>query len=143
MAYRDHTKRMTILGTLPPCENAPFHMSPDLMIHLPLCPSTNHLFSGNGKRRYRSAEYTAWINMAGLCLIAQRPPPVAGRVSLLIEVEEPKTAIRQDCTNRIKALEDLLVSHRIIEGDDQRFVREVTVRWADVEGCRVTIRSAA
>jgi len=122
--------------------NAPFHMPTDLVIALPMPPTTNNLFSGNGKRRYRSVEYTAWIKEAGWRLANQRPPLIAGKVSLTIELEEPKTKRRQDCTNRIKAIEDLLVSHRIIEGDDQRFVRDVTVRWAPVEGVFVTIRSA-
>ncbi len=68
---------------------------------------------------------------------------MAGKVAILIEVEEPTTARRQDVANREKAVVDLLVSHRVIQGDDQRFVREVTMRWADVAGVRVTIRSAA
>jgi crossover junction endodeoxyribonuclease RusA len=122
--------------------DAPFHMPSELVIALPMSPSTNNLFCGNGRRRYRSKEYTAWIKEAGWRLSDQRPPQVAGRVSITIEVQEPKTKIRQDCTNRIKAVEDLLVAHSIIEGDDQRFVRNVTVRWAPVEGVRVTIRSA-
>ncbi len=120
--------------------NAPFHNPSDLCIELPMPPTTNNLFASNPKRRFRSAEYTAWVKEAGYRLNAQRPPLMAGKVALLIEVENPKTAIRQDCTNRIKAVEDLLVSHRVIQGDDQRFVRRVTVEWADVEGCRITVR---
>jgi Holliday junction resolvase RusA-like endonuclease len=79
---------------------------------------------------------------AGYRLNAQRPPRVLGRVSLLIEVQEPETKRRSDIGNREKAVTDLLVSHRIIEGDDQRFVREITLRWALVDGVRVTIRPA-
>jgi Holliday junction resolvase RusA-like endonuclease len=122
--------------------NAPFHIADELVINLPICPSTNNLFSSDGKRRFRSARYEAWLKHAGHVLNVQRPPLMAGRVSLLIEIKNPETARRQDCTNRIKAVEDLLVSHRIIQGDDQRYVRCVTVAWADVEGVRVTIRSA-
>ncbi len=122
--------------------NAPFHMSDELVLHLIMPPTTNNLFAtarASG-RRFRTAEYKIWVQQAGLQLNRQRPPLVAGKVSLLIEVEEPKTARHQDCTNRVKAVEDLLVSHRVIQGDDQRFVREVTARWAPVEGCRVTVR---
>jgi crossover junction endodeoxyribonuclease RusA len=122
--------------------DAPFHMPNELVIHLPMCPTTNNLFSGNGRRRYRSEEYTAWIKEAGWRLNAQRPPLMAGKVILLIEVEEPKTARRQDVANREKAVTDLLVSHRVIQGDDQRFVRELTMRWADVAGVKVTVRAA-
>jgi Holliday junction resolvase RusA-like endonuclease len=122
--------------------NAPFHMPSELVIALPMPPTTNNLFCGNGKLRYRSKEYTDWIKEAGWRLADQRPPLMAGKVILLIEVEEPKTARRQDVANREKAVTDLLVSHRVIQGDDQRFVRELTVRWAPVSGVVVTIRSA-
>lgn len=108
-------------------------------ICLPLSPTTNHLFAGRG-RRYRSQEYEAWITEAGLELKRQRPSPCHGRVSLSFEVEEPKTARRQDISNRLKAAEDLLVSHRIIQGDDQRFVRKITLEWsAAITGIRITI----
>ena len=121
--------------------DAPFHMPSELVLHLSMPPTTNNLFAGNGKRRFRSAEYAAWIKDAGYRLNAQRPPLMAGKVAILIEVEEPKTKIRQDVANREKAVTDLLVSHRVIQGDDQRFVRELTMRWAPVEGVKVTIRS--
>jgi Holliday junction resolvase RusA-like endonuclease len=120
----------------------PFHGPAELVVHLPLCPTTNNLFAtdrASGKR-FRTAEYKAWAQEAGYLLNKQKPPLMAGKVAILIEVEEPKTARRQDCTNRVKAVEDLLVSHRVIQGDDQRFVREVTTRWAPVDGCRVTVR---
>jgi Holliday junction resolvase RusA-like endonuclease len=122
--------------------NAPFHMASDLVIALPMPPSTNNLFFNIGKGRVRSAQYKAWALEAGYRLNAQRPPLMAGKVAILIEVAEPKTARRQDVANREKAVTDLLVSHRVIQGDDQRFVRSVTVAWAPVEGVRVTIRSA-
>jgi Holliday junction resolvase RusA-like endonuclease len=121
--------------------DAPFHMLSELVIALPMPPTTNNLFCGNGKLRYKSSEYKSWVRNAGNCLNAQRPPLMAGKVTILIEVEEPKTKIRQDVANREKAVTDLLVSHRVIQGDDQRFVRELVLRWAQVEGVRVTIRS--
>jgi hypothetical protein len=59
---------------------------------------------------------------------------------LLIEVEEPKTAVATDVTNRIKAGEDLLVRHGIIQGDDQRYVRSVTAEWSrHIKGIRITV----
>lgn len=112
----------------------------DTVIDLPLCPSTNHLFAGNGKRRYRSPEYASWIIEAGHRLNLQKPTPIRGKVRLLIEVAEPKTAVATDVTNRIKAPEDLLVRHGIIEGDSQKYVRSVTAEWSNrIEGIRVTV----
>jgi Holliday junction resolvase RusA-like endonuclease len=115
---------------------------PDVVVNLPMPPSTNNLFTGLSRRR-RSFQYEDWITFAGLQLNRQRPVSVPGRVSLLIEVEEPKTARHQDVANREKAVTDLLVSHRVIEGDDQRYVREITLRWANVSGVRVTIKACA
>lgn len=122
---------------------APFHAPDEVVINLPMPPTTNNLFAGTGRRRYRTDEYNSWIEDAGWQLATQRPPQVLGKVSLLIEVEEPRTAIKQDVSNRTKATEDLLVRHKVIEGDDQFHVREVITRWADVQGVRVTIRPLA
>jgi Holliday junction resolvase RusA-like endonuclease len=115
----------------------------ETVITLPMPPSTNALFFNGkpGRGRIKTPEYQDWIREAGTLLAIQKPRGIPGKVSLLIEVGEPKTARRQDVCNREKGTIDLLVSHRIIEGDDQRFVREVTMRWAPIEGIRITIRS--
>jgi Holliday junction resolvase RusA-like endonuclease len=126
--------------SLPDYADAPFHLSPDVVIVLPMPPSANHLFPGRG-RRYRSAAYEAWIKEAGFQLIAQRPRHVPGRVVLTIEIGEPKTGRHTDLANREKALIDLLVSHGIIQGDSQYFVREIVMRWAPIDGARVTVRA--
>jgi len=120
--------------------DAPFHTSAELVISMPTPPTSNNLFATVGKKRIRTVEYVQWAREAGYVLNRQRPPLVAGKVSLLIEVENPKTAHRQDVANREKAVVDLLVSRGVIQGDDQRFVREITLKWADVAGVRVTIR---
>jgi crossover junction endodeoxyribonuclease RusA len=119
----------------------PFACPSELVIALPKPPTSNNLFI-NGARsgRVKSAQYRAWIKEAGWRLAEQRPPLMAGKVAILIEVEEPKTARRQDVANREKAVTDLLVSHRVIQGDDQRFVRELTMRWAPVDGVRITVK---
>ena len=110
------------------------------VICLPMPPSGNGLFPGRS-RRYRSPEYKAWADEAGWELARQRPVSVTGRVSLLIEVAEPKTKRATDVTNRIKAVEDLLVSHGVIQGDDQRYVRRVTAEWADIDAIRITVEA--
>jgi Holliday junction resolvase RusA-like endonuclease len=119
---------------------APFHIPDEVVICLPLPPTANNLFAGTGARRYRSSEYNAWIKEAGWRLASQRPPQVKGKVSLLIEVAEPHTLREMDLMNREKATTDLLVKHKIIEGDSNRYVRKFAMDWADIEGVRVTIR---
>ena len=132
--------------SFPNYADPPFRMPAELVIDLPMPPTTNNLFATDrsSRRRFRTAEYLAWVKEAGYRLNAQLPPvrgfSMAGKVALLIEVAEPKTARRQDVCNREKAVTDLLVSHRVLQGDDQRFVREITMRWADVAGVRVTVK---
>ena len=101
-------------------------------------PSTNNLFAGNGKRRYRTKAYEAWAKQAGWEINAQPHGKIAGRVTLDIAVQRLRST--SDITNRIKSAEDLLVSLGIIE--DDRLVDQCTARWANVEGCVITIESA-
>ena len=103
-------------------------------------PSTNNLFFNKSRGgRSKSPEYVAWIKEAGWLLATQHPKPVLGKVKILIEVAEPETDRHQDVCNREKATTDLLVSHKIIEGDHQKIVREVTMKWAPIQGLRITI----
>lgn len=118
-----------------------FRPGDGLVIQLPMPPSTNRLFFNVVAGRVKTPEYQDWIKEAQALIAIQRPPKIKGRVRLFIEVAEPKTARRMDCTNRIKASEDILVTTGIIEGDDQRYVRGVTVEWAPIEGIRITIWS--
>jgi Holliday junction resolvase RusA-like endonuclease len=109
-------------------------------VMIPRPPSTNGLFSGAGKKRVRSPVYRQWTELAGWELARQRPAKTAGAVSILVEVEEPSRGRRSDIDNRLKAAIDLLVTHSLIESDDQFTVRKVTGEWSkEVTGARVTI----
>ena len=110
---------------------------------LPIPPTTNHLFAtGRHGRRFRTAEYEAWIKEAGWILASQRPPCFDGRVSIAIEVRDPPTNKLEDCCNREKASIDLLVRHGVIKSDSQHHVRMVTIGWASdlADQVRITIR---
>lgn len=112
-----------------------------VILTLPLPPSVNGLWA-NGKnlRRFRTQNYDDWIHEAGWKLKEQRPGKISGPVSISYEFEEPKTRRKMDLANREKAATDLLVSHGVIEGDDQTVVREIHLSWsANIEGVRVTI----
>lgn len=63
-------------------------------------------------------------------------------VHLTFEVQEGKDRRPRDISNLIKAPEDLLVKHGIIEKDDNSIVRSISAKWSDeVEGVRVTVAS--
>jgi Holliday junction resolvase RusA-like endonuclease len=109
-------------------------------LRLPMPPSVNHLYpSGKNGRRFPSKEYKSWRTEAGYSLLAQRPEKVKGDVVLTM-LFGPRIR-NADVTNRIKAVEDLLVEMRVIE--DDRFVVRCDVAWADnVKGCAVVVRAA-
>lgn len=99
------------------------------MLNLPLPPTTNNLFVNIGKGRAPSHAYKLWRQEAGWRLKAQKPRTVSGRVVILIGVERPNTAAGRasDVDNRVKALLDLLVKHKVI--DDDKTVDGLAVAW--------------
>lgn len=106
-------------------------------IDLPMPPSTNRLWRSIGPRVIKSAEYRKWITDAGWQLKAQRPCRVKGPVELGVVVGKS----RGDLSNRVKALEDLLVLHEVIEGDGPGIVRRINLSLDEsVVGCRVTVK---
>lgn len=109
------------------------------IIRLPMPPTDNHLFAGNGKRRYRTKEYDDWIKEAGWRIATQRPPKSLAGVSILIEVSDQESTSSWDLTNRHKAAMDLLVKHKIIQNDSKRYVKNFAMQWANVDGIEITI----
>lgn len=102
-------------------------------------PSTNHLYANvPGKGRVKSDRYRTWCQASGWDLKLQRPGRIEGEVELIIDME--RTSSLSDISNRIKALEDLLVEHGVIE--DDRHVVKVTIGWAPIKGCSVTVLPA-
>ena len=111
-------------------------------VNLPFPVSTNALFSNGRSGRHRSQRYADWHQEAGYALMVQRPQRVKGPVVLSCLVQEGRDARKRDITNLIKAPEDLLVEHGIIEADDSSIVREVKMKWSkDVQGIQITITS--
>lgn len=113
------------------------------VITLPFPPSTNNMFINGSKGRFRSQKYDEWIKEAGWELARQRPPKVAGPVVLFFHFQDGRDKRKRDITNLIKAPEDLLVKHGIIEADDNSIVRAVEARWSDtVTGVQILVMSA-
>ena len=113
------------------------------IITLPFPPSTNNMFINSKYGRFRSQKYESWIMEAGNEILRQRPSKVAGPVFLSFEFQDGRDKRKRDISNLIKAPEDLLVKHGIIEADDQSIVRKIDVAWSmEVEGVRVSIHPA-
>ena len=111
----------------------------NVVINLPMAPTSNNLFLGTGKKRVKTAKYSAWCDAAGWELQLQRPPRIKGPVAVTIEVSEAESSNTWDVCNREKAPMDLLVTHGVIQGDNRPYVREVCMRWSSVAGIRITI----
>lgn len=121
-----------------------FPEAPEVVVlDLPMPPTTNNLFINRGKSRIDSPKYAAWKRLAGWELLRQHPPRIRGPVSVLIEVSLQESNDTWDLCNREKATMDLLVTQGVIQGDNRPIVREFGMRWTDVAGVRVTIKSLA
>jgi len=111
---------------------------------LPWPPSVNGMWRAVQGRNILSQRYRLWRDAASKALAIQRPKHVLGPVSVAIELTPPD-ARAYDLDNRVKPILDLLVASAVIDGDDHRIVREVTVSAGSgfsrghANGARVTV----
>lgn len=111
-----------------------------IVLTLPFPPSTNNLFINTSRGRIRSSKYDQWATEAGWELQRQRPAKVLGPVSLIFEFQAGRDKRKRDITNLLKAPEDLLVKHGVIEADDNTIVQSISANWsAEVTGVRIAI----
>jgi Holliday junction resolvase RusA-like endonuclease len=111
-----------------------------IVLDLPFPPSANNMHTVIRGRKALSKSYIAWKSEAAWAAKLAKVGRVAGPVEVAIEIVAPDRR-RRDCDNAIKPVVDALVSARLIDGDDARFVRKVSSEWVSVgPACRVTIR---
>lgn len=97
--------------------------------HLP--PSTNHLYANvPGRGRVKSKRYVTWKNAAGWDMNGKGS--VKGPYIMLITIDRKFRHKLSDLSNRVKALEDLLQEHGVIENDN--LCEDLRVRWGDAGG---------
>lgn len=115
-------------------------------LFLPFPPSVNGMFNGKS-RRFKSDGYKSWLKEAKIDLdIAKYKAGFSwknykGKVEVHMLLRAPDKRV-QDVDNRIKAVLDFLVTHKVIEGDDSRYVRGISAYWCDdvgMAGCVVEI----
>lgn len=110
--------------------------------HMP--PTTNNLFVNvRGKGRIKSERYRTWLSAAGWDMKKYHNQRWNEPVHLTIALGKLRT--NSDISNRIKALEDLLVTHKIIPGDSTEWVRAINIYVAQepFDGVEVTISPAS
>jgi len=109
-----------------------------ISLELSLPPTVNGLYKNIKRGRARTPRYNAWRTSAGWQLMAQRPERLIGPVVISYAIS---SKAKGDPDNYLKALNDLLVSYQVIEGDTPKTVRKIDVKVCSEvkEGVRVTI----
>lgn len=106
-------------------------------LDLPFPPSLNNLFHNRTGGRHPSTKYKDWQTEAGWEIARRHPVPIPGKVKIAYVLQDKG---RCDLDNLAKATTDLLVTHKLIDGDGRKFVREINFAWsADVKGVRITV----
>lgn len=126
----------------------PFSLPADsieIIIDLPLPPSTNRIWRHARGRTFKSAEYVAWGEQADICYMLARArqrgrlPKISGPFEACILLAEG----RGDGDNRIKAVLDWAESRDLVRNDSD--CRRGSWEWVETErapkGCRLTLRS--
>ena len=123
-----------------------------MRLYLERPPSLNHLFpSGKDGARHRSPAYEKWRKVCGPIMMIQRPQAIHGPVRIDIVIRDEGSG---DLDNFCKGAIDLLVHHKLIDGDNRPVVREIRMSWGDPMwraesfkaeqpmGCTVEVRAA-
>lgn len=109
--------------------------------HVP--PSTNGLyFNRPGKGRVKTDRYRTWLQAAGWDL--KRYHNIRFSQPVHLDIKIGKLRANADISNRIKALEDLLVTHKVIPGDSIQWVKGVNIHLSPepFEGVEIEITPA-
>jgi Holliday junction resolvase RusA-like endonuclease len=110
--------------------------------HVP--PSTNNLFVNvRGKGRVKSERYRTWLQAAGWDL-ARFNHNQRWNEPVYLTIAIGNLRANADVSNRVKAIEDLLVVHKIIPGDSIQWVKGVNVYLAQepFDGVEIAITPA-
>ncbi len=117
-----------------------------MILKLPIPPSVNAAYANNkrgrGRGRYKTAKYKAWLEAADGMLLEQKRGLVPVLAPAMVVIKLPMT-MRGDISNRIKVVEDYLVS-RELTADDSTHLHVGAVRDAAIEKgfCEIVVRAA-
>jgi hypothetical protein len=107
-----------------------------VVLELPFPPSINRLWRGGGKRVYRSAEYTDWLEESQWIVAAGRHKPILGNYEAYVLLHAPDRR-RRDLDNfAFKAVFDLLVKTGLVQDDSH--AKLIAATWVE-EGPGVTV----
>ena len=102
-----------------------------------LPPSANNLFATGPRGRFKSKHYKGWLEAAGWELKQQKPGHVAGPYAMTVTAG--RVAKRRDLSNLLKALEDILVAHGVVE--DDALAQKIVIAWGATPGVHIMVAS--
>jgi Holliday junction resolvase RusA-like endonuclease len=126
----------TVPSRVIPVEHRAIPREP-VIVRLPYPPSVNNLFCNiPGGGRAVTERYKMWREMA-----ARAVSPARARISGPVEIAMTfeKKPGRHDLDNLPKAVLDLLSYHRVIDDDDAKTLKKLTLQWGAVSGVEVEI----
>ena len=105
---------------------------------LPFPPTVNSKYIINNGKRCKSQRDKDWIALATTAINQQNITPFIGRCWLIYELCHPDNRIRDDA-NYEKKVTDLLVSLKILAGDERRYKKGTVIYWNDTPGKYITV----
>ena len=105
-----------------------------MKLDISLGPSVNKMYRNvPGVGRVKSSDYKTWAKLAMQEMMAQRRLPLPNPpVCLTICV--PDSSGRGDISNRVKAVEDLLVRMGVIPDDNDKIIKKLVVEVGAPKG---------
>ena len=102
---------------------------------LPLPPTVNSMYGGGSRqRRFKTKKYRAWCEQAEI-LCKSVPKVEQYPVMLIIKIIWPDNR-SCDLSNRIKAIEDILVNTGVLKDDDRKHIAALSVVDGGVDRVR-------
>ncbi len=104
-------------------------------VEIPIPPSTNQLYRNvTGKGRVKTSKYKYWLKDT-LWTLKAAVPVLVPPVKLVVTIHGGKGfSTASDISNRMKAVEDALVSTGRLEDDTVKSVTECRQRYVEGEG---------
>lgn len=92
--------------------------------------SVNNIYVNRGRARVKSERYRTWRRAAEWTARAGGPiDQITGPVSVELHVPEVGVRANMDLDNTAKAYLDLLVGLGVIEDDNRKILRSLTLQW--------------
>ena len=111
-----------------------------ITLHVPFPPSANKLFLNvSGFARIPTPAHESWRATAANAILRSRSRRMNGPVEILMVFQE--RAGRRDIAYAANLCLEFLAAKGVIETEDSRVVRRLTLQWGDVPGAMIEIRS--